>query len=132
MMLAKHKATARLGDNMQTYADPFIHHSKDHIRFRPRPRSVMFPVSDFNFICCGMATFAATIGYVYTKRRRIDQSRGTKSAITWNRQPCTMKDLTKFLSLHWIDRGTLVRLLSPHCRIYYDIRRLGSSGWTLT
>ncbi|EEB89688.1 hypothetical protein MPER_12187 [Moniliophthora perniciosa FA553] len=31
----------------------------------------MFPtVSDFNFVVCGMATFAATVGYVYGKRLR--------------------------------------------------------------
>ncbi|KAI3600696.1 hypothetical protein WG66_014193 [Moniliophthora roreri] len=30
----------------------------------------MFPVSDFNFVVCGMATFAATVGYVCGKRLR--------------------------------------------------------------
>ncbi|KAE9405393.1 hypothetical protein BT96DRAFT_1015617 [Gymnopus androsaceus JB14] len=35
----------------------------------------MFPVSDLNFVCCGMATFAATVGYVYAKRRRIEPLR---------------------------------------------------------
>ncbi|KAF9068392.1 hypothetical protein BDP27DRAFT_1403239 [Rhodocollybia butyracea] len=40
----------------------------------------MFPVSDFNFVCCGMATFAATVGYVYAKRRRIEQPRRTEPA----------------------------------------------------
>ncbi|KAJ3974285.1 hypothetical protein EV361DRAFT_947169 [Lentinula raphanica] len=32
----------------------------------------MFPTSDFSFVYCGMATFAATVGYVYAKRRRTD------------------------------------------------------------
>ncbi|KAF5386376.1 hypothetical protein D9757_006644 [Collybiopsis confluens] len=32
----------------------------------------MLPVSDFNFVYCGMATVAATVGYVYAKRRRVD------------------------------------------------------------
>ncbi|KAK1231379.1 hypothetical protein PQX77_005505 [Marasmius sp. AFHP31] len=30
----------------------------------------MFPVSEFNFVVCGMATFAATVGYVCTKKIR--------------------------------------------------------------
>ncbi|KAL0579514.1 hypothetical protein V5O48_002507 [Marasmius crinis-equi] len=30
----------------------------------------MLPVSDFNFVVCGMATFAATVGYVCSKRIR--------------------------------------------------------------
>ncbi|KAJ3900477.1 hypothetical protein F5879DRAFT_413954 [Lentinula edodes] len=32
----------------------------------------MFPVSDFSFVYCGMATVAATMGYVYAKRRRVE------------------------------------------------------------
>ncbi|KAJ4473329.1 hypothetical protein C8J55DRAFT_519248 [Lentinula edodes] len=32
----------------------------------------MFPVSDFGFVYCGMATVAATMGYVYAKRRRVE------------------------------------------------------------
>ena len=32
------------------------------------PVSVMFPVSDFNFVVAGLATFAATVGYTASRR----------------------------------------------------------------
>ncbi|KAH8104077.1 hypothetical protein BXZ70DRAFT_681739 [Cristinia sonorae] len=40
----------------------------------------MFPLNDFNFVCCALATVSAAVGYKYTQRNRRQLQRGRSAS----------------------------------------------------
>ena len=54
----------------------------------------MFPVSDFNFVVAGIATFAATVGYACTRRLGAASSSHLDDTITFRDQDSSTSTLS--------------------------------------